>query len=37
MHSFADLSRTAQTLGYQPIVPFDGGLRQTLDWYRSVL
>ena len=36
-HSFADLRRTRQTLGYEPIVAFEYGLRQTLEWYRSVL
>jgi nucleoside-diphosphate-sugar epimerase len=36
-HSFADLSRTRRTLGYDPVTAFEPGLRQTLEWYRSVL
>lgn len=36
-HSFADLSRTTQMLGYKPIVDFQLGLRQTIAWYQSVL
>jgi nucleoside-diphosphate-sugar epimerase len=36
-HSFADLRRTGQTLGYDSVVAFESGLRQTLEWYRSVL
>ena len=36
-HSFADLQLTRRTLGYDPIVPFEAGLRQTIEWYRSVL
>jgi UDP-glucose 4-epimerase len=33
--SQADISRAAQLLGYQPLVPFDEGLRRTVEWYRS--
>jgi nucleoside-diphosphate-sugar epimerase len=36
-HSLADLSRTKSLIGYEPIVPFAQGLRQTLGWYREVL
>jgi nucleoside-diphosphate-sugar epimerase len=36
-HSFADLTLTRQTLGYEPVVAFEPGLRQTIEWYRSVL
>jgi nucleoside-diphosphate-sugar epimerase len=36
-HSFADLTRTAERLGYRPIVGFESGLAATLEWYRSVL
>jgi nucleoside-diphosphate-sugar epimerase len=36
-HSFADLTRTAERLGYRPIVGFEAGLAATLEWYRSVL
>jgi UDP-glucose 4-epimerase len=33
-HSCADISRTQRDLGYQPVVGFEEGLRQTLEWYR---
>jgi nucleoside-diphosphate-sugar epimerase len=33
--SQADISRARQLLGYQPLVPFDEGLRLTYDWYRA--
>ena len=36
-HSFADLARARSLLGYEPIAAFEGGLEQTLAWYRSVL
>jgi len=32
--SQADISRATQSLGYQPIVSFDEGLRRTVEWYR---
>ena len=34
-HSLADLTRARTLLGYEPIVPFAQGLRQTLAWYQS--
>jgi UDP-glucose 4-epimerase len=34
-HSRADVSRTRRLLGYEPKVPFEEGLRRTLEWYRS--
>ena len=34
-HSRADISRARNDLGYEPAVPFEEGLRRTLDWYRS--
>jgi nucleoside-diphosphate-sugar epimerase len=34
--SQADISRAKDILGYQPIVPFEEGLRLTVDWYRSL-
>jgi nucleoside-diphosphate-sugar epimerase len=34
--SLADLHLAKEILGYKPIVPFEEGLRQTIDWYRSV-
>ena len=33
--SQADISRARQLLGYEPIVPFEEGLRRTVDWYRT--
>jgi UDP-glucose 4-epimerase len=33
--SLADLSKARRLLGYQPIVSFEEGLRQTVDWYRE--
>mgnify|MGYP001053434380 CR=1 FL=1 len=34
-HSLAELSRVRQVLGYEPIVDFETGLRQTVAWYRQ--
>ena len=34
-HSRADISRARTDLGYEPSVPFEEGLRRTLDWYRA--
>ncbi|MGH9311010.1 MAG: SDR family oxidoreductase, partial [Vicinamibacterales bacterium] len=34
--SQADITRARELLGYQPIVSFEDGLRQTIDWYRSM-
>jgi UDP-glucose 4-epimerase len=34
-HSRADISRARRELGYEPVVSFEEGLRQTLDWYRA--
>jgi nucleoside-diphosphate-sugar epimerase len=36
-HSFADLGRARSILGYEPVVNFAEGLRETLGWYRSVM
>jgi nucleoside-diphosphate-sugar epimerase len=36
-HSLADISRAKELLGYEPIVSFEDGLRETFAWYRSVL
>ncbi len=33
--TFADISRAATELGYQPIVPFDEGLMRYVEWYRK--
>ncbi len=34
-HSLADLSEAAKLLGYQPIVDFARGLRETMRWYEA--
>jgi len=36
-HSLADISKAKEILGYEPIVAFEDGLRETFAWYRSVL
>jgi nucleoside-diphosphate-sugar epimerase len=36
-HSFADLEKTRATIGYEPILDFEEGLKVTMDWYRTVL
>ncbi|MBI2221457.1 MAG: SDR family oxidoreductase [Acidobacteria bacterium] len=33
--SQADISKAQDILGYRPIVPFEEGLRRTLEWYRA--
>jgi nucleoside-diphosphate-sugar epimerase len=33
--SQADISKAKALLGYEPIVPFEQGLGQTIDWYRT--
>ena len=33
--SQADITRAREILGYKPIVSFEEGLRQTLEWYRA--
>jgi UDP-glucose 4-epimerase len=34
-HSRADISRARKELAYEPAVPFEDGLAQTLRWYRT--
>ena len=34
--SLADITRARTLLGYEPLVPFEAGLKKTLDWYRGV-
>jgi UDP-glucose 4-epimerase len=34
-HSLADISLAKKVIGYEPIVSFDEGLRQAIDWYRE--
>lgn len=33
--SQADITKARQLLGYTPLVPFEEGLRLTIDWYRA--
>jgi len=35
LHSLADISLARQSLGYEPRVSFEEGLRRTVDWSRS--
>ncbi len=35
--SQADICKARQILGYEPIVPFEEGLRRTIAWYRASL
>jgi UDP-glucose 4-epimerase len=34
-HSRADISAARRDLGYEPVIPFEEGLAQTLRWYRK--
>ncbi len=34
-HSLASLDKSRQVLGYEPIVSFEDGLKQTVDWYAA--
>jgi nucleoside-diphosphate-sugar epimerase len=34
-HSFADIAKAKDMLGYDPVVPFDEGLKKTIQWYRD--
>jgi nucleoside-diphosphate-sugar epimerase len=33
--SQADIGRARELLGYEPLVPFEEGLRRTLEWYKT--
>ena len=33
--SLADITRARRLLGYEPLVPFEEGLKKTIDWYRN--
>ena len=33
--SLADITRARTLLGYEPLVPFEAGLKKTIDWYRE--
>ncbi len=35
LHSCADITRARALLGYEPITPFEEGLRLTLEWWRD--
>jgi len=35
-HSFADIEAAKRSLGYEPKVLFDEGLRITIDWYKNI-
>jgi nucleoside-diphosphate-sugar epimerase len=35
LHSLASIQRAKENLGFQPSVPFEEGLRQTLLWYKE--
>ncbi|NOT00833.1 MAG: SDR family oxidoreductase [Phycisphaerales bacterium] len=35
-HSLADIRRAKELIGYEPIVPFDEGLRLAIDYYASM-
>ncbi len=34
--SLADLGLAREVLGYEPIVPFEEGIRRTVEWYRGM-
>ena len=34
-HSLADISEARSRLGYEVLVPFEEGLRRTVEWYRQ--
>jgi nucleoside-diphosphate-sugar epimerase len=34
--SQADIRKAKALLGYEPVVPFDEGLKRTIEWYRTV-
>lgn len=36
LHSLASIKKAKQFLGYTPIVDFEEGLRQTIDWYWTI-
>ncbi len=36
-HSLADISKCREILGYEPLVSFEQGLAQTVDWYKDNL
>ncbi len=34
-HSLADIRKAKEQLGYEPVVPFEEGLRRTIEWYKQ--
>ncbi|MFC1677584.1 SDR family oxidoreductase [Planctomycetota bacterium] len=36
-HSFADISLAKETIGFEPVVMFEEGLKKAIDWYRENL
>lgn len=36
-HSLADISLARKTLGFEPVVQFEDGLKRTVEWYRQEL
>ena len=36
LHLQADITKARRLLGYEPIVPFEEGIRRTVEWYRGV-
>lgn len=36
-HSLADISRSREAIGYEPIVGFEEGLRRTVEWYKRAV
>ena len=36
-HSLADINKAQNLIGFSPIVPFNDGLQQAIDWYRKNL
>ncbi len=34
-HSYADVELARRVIGFRPTVPFEEGLRRTIDWYRK--
>ena len=35
--SQADISKAARLLGYKPLVTFEQGLKNTVEWYRTTM
>ena len=35
LHSYADISKTKQALNYHPVVNFEEGIKNTIEWYKK--